>query len=369
MITMFPFSMLRDYRQQKQLLADVESQLERQSFRLALLVEIIRSVNSADSQESVLHQVIQATQAVCQATGAAIALLNKDSTKLSLVAGRGFDNYHEEKEIFDQRFQETLAWQVALGGETMTAESLDTLSILHMQCAVPLSNHQRVLGVLMLYQAKELDEDTLDFLNVLANQATTAFINVSNFHKVKAKAIDLDRKAHTDSLTTLYNRFYMQDRVPEEMSHSKRTGHSLSLLMFDVDKFKTFNDTYGHAFGDIVLRDVSKLARECIRQHDIPIRFGGEEFIIVLPDSSADMSMVVAERLRKAVEDHEFFDPEKKIKARVTISIGAAEWDRKSDVKTLIDQADKALYTAKESGRNRVIRYDAAVGQLSDKNK
>jgi diguanylate cyclase (GGDEF)-like protein len=357
---MFLFSFLKEYKRQKRLLADISCQLETQSFRLALLVEIIRSVNSADTKEDVLHQVIQASQAVCQAKGAAIAIFNKDSTRLSLAACRGFDVFSNEKAVFDKDFQGTLAWQAAISGESVVDERTDPMSILQMQCAVPLSNHQHVLGVLMMYNMNDFDEDKLDFISILASQATTAFVNVVNYHRVKERARDLDAKAHTDSLTSLYNRFYMQERCPEEMSHCKRTSHPLSLLMFDVDHFKSFNDRYGHPFGDIVLRDIAMLAKQCIRQHDIPIRYGGEEFIILLPDSSADMATVAAERLRKAVETHEFYDPEKKIKANVTISIGAAEWDRKGDLKVLIDQADKALYAAKEGGRNRVVRHTGA---------
>jgi len=354
---MFFFSLWKQFKQQRQSLADAENELEKQTFRLALLIEIIRSLNSAESKEDVLHQVIQAAQAVCQATGVAIALLNKDSTRLSLVASRGFENFKEEKVIFENKFQDTLAWRAVLKGEVMTADSLVEISILHTQCAVPLFNHQHVLGVLLIYQAKELEEDTIDFLDVLSSQATTAFINVSNYTKIQAKALDLGEKAHTDPMTKMFNRLYMAERCPEEMSHCKRNGHPLSLVMFDVDHFKKFNDQYGHLFGDIVLKEVSKLAKKSIRQHDIPIRYGGEEFIIVLPDSSVDMSMIAAERLRAGVEGYEFIDPEKKIKAKVTISIGVAEWDRKSELNVLIDQADRALYQAKEGGRNRVVRY------------
>lgn len=171
----------------------------------------------------------------------------------------------------------------------------------------------------------------------------------------------LQAMATTDSLTGLFNRRAFQDRLEESLLFSRRTSEPLSLLLIDVDFFKSYNDTYGHLEGDIALQWVSQILRTSSRNSDFVARFGGEEFAIILPNTNAEGAAVCAEEVRCAIESHAW------PKRALTISMGAttANYDRETllhatDMYTqLLSEADKALYISKGTGRNRVSHFTA----------
>jgi diguanylate cyclase (GGDEF)-like protein len=163
------------------------------------------------------------------------------------------------------------------------------------------------------------------------------------------------RKASlTDSLTGLYNRRFLHQRLEEEMARSRRHGSPLACVMLDIDHFKAINDTHGHATGDSVLRDVAVILRDHIRRSDIAVRFGGEEFVLVLFSNAMEGARHVAERIRADVEAHNFSGQETPL--RVTISVGISSFpdDNVVSADDLMRRADAALYQAKEAGRNMV---------------
>lgn len=175
-------------------------------------------------------------------------------------------------------------------------------------------------------------------------------------------------RANADSLTGLYNHRYFQERLTDECNRSERYGHTVSLLMIDVDKFKSFNDEHGHPLGDRVLCDVSTIMIESLREIDIAARYGGEEFVVILPETSGEEATRVAERLRKAVEKHRFRGKDNAI-VPVTISIGVASYPANAQGRDqLLRAADVALYKAKSDGRNAVRSYtnDSSSGSLAD---
>ena len=152
-----------------------------------------------------------------------------------------------------------------------------------------------------------------------------------------------------DPLTKLYNRQYLTARLPEELIRYKRYRAPLSLLLIDIDDFKDINDTYGHSKGDSVLVNLSEIFIDTIRDLDICIRYGGEEFLIILPHTKRKFASKLAERLRKNVRDFDFED------VRLTISIGISNCPANADtVRGLINSADEALYLSKTSGKNKV---------------
>jgi two-component system, cell cycle response regulator len=156
-----------------------------------------------------------------------------------------------------------------------------------------------------------------------------------------------------DGLTGLYNRKSFDDKLDSEFSRCKRYGHSMSLVMIDIDHFKPVNDTYGHLAGDAVLTNLAKLFGRFFRSVDFIARYGGEEFVIILPETSLTGALLTCERIRMAVANNEVHVNQHTLK--VTISIGIAEYsnDLKSP-ESLLDAADKKLYEAKNKGRNRV---------------
>ena len=170
-----------------------------------------------------------------------------------------------------------------------------------------------------------------------------------NRAKVYSKVLQY---ATLDALTNLNNRRQFEVRLKQEIATTKRQNNPLCAMMIDIDFFKKVNDTYGHASGDAVLRTVALIIKEHLRESDIPSRYGGEEFAVLLPYTHISEAKIVGERLRKAVENTEI--PIDKKTINVTISMGLAEFDTKETGEELFERADKALYEAKESGRNRV---------------
>jgi two-component system, cell cycle response regulator len=159
--------------------------------------------------------------------------------------------------------------------------------------------------------------------------------------------------AHIDPLTGLPNRRALMARLQHEWARMERNGGSLSLIMADVDHFKRVNDTYGHLIGDRLLQEIAKtLAGQC-RTTDLPSRYGGEEFAIVVPDQTVSNAIYLAERCRQEVERIRL--PVKSDIIRATVSLGVADSSAATTPESLIDQADDALYQAKNAGRNRVL--------------
>jgi len=164
----------------------------------------------------------------------------------------------------------------------------------------------------------------------------------------------LKHMAITDELTGLRNRRYIVERLEEEFQRSMRTGHPLGLIMLDIDHFKQINDARGHLFGDVVLRVIAVRIKASLRKHDLVGRVGGEEFLVICPESSLEDTVVVADRIRRIINDEVITDNGDAV--RVALSAGVTvmspddvNWEK------VFSRADSALYKAKETGRNRVV--------------
>lgn len=159
--------------------------------------------------------------------------------------------------------------------------------------------------------------------------------------------------ATLDPLTNLPNRRLFWERANEYFSHAKRSQHPLSLILFDVDHFKRYNDTHGHTSGDEILKELGKILKQLIRVEDVIARYGGEEFALLLPSTNLQGAKVVAERIRNHIENHPW------PLCKVTVSLGVASLDPSiKSAQELLDAADVALYQAKQQGRNRVVAYE-----------
>ncbi|HPO49311.1 MAG TPA: diguanylate cyclase [Spirochaetota bacterium] len=165
----------------------------------------------------------------------------------------------------------------------------------------------------------------------------------------------LEYSATHDSLTNILNRGAVLSYLENDIKRSKRLKSSLSLLMFDIDFFKKINDTYGHLVGDEVLRQLTTITKDTIREIDLFGRYGGEEFLIILPDTNIEQAKILAERLIKRVRHYNFLT--NKTTLRVTISIGLTEYSSDESIDLIIEHADSALYEAKEDGRDNVKIY------------
>jgi diguanylate cyclase (GGDEF)-like protein len=179
----------------------------------------------------------------------------------------------------------------------------------------------------------------------------------------------LSEVSSRDTLTGLYNRWFVIEKIDSEINRAMRHGSAMSLLMMDLDYFKRINDTWGHAAGDQVLQAIGKLLRDSCRVYDVPGRYGGEEFCVLLPETKVGSTNVVAERIRSRLESTELACGDEKIV--VTASIGIAGMDAPEAAElispaALIERADRALYSAKSHGRNRVEVWDSKLFDGAD---
>lgn len=170
----------------------------------------------------------------------------------------------------------------------------------------------------------------------------------------KMNEAQLERLARTDALTSLSNRRDFYERAQHELARAKRSGKAFSLMLLDVDFFKKINDQYGHAGGDEVLRRLSRVLGELLREVDTPARLGGEEFVVLMPETTQDGARLVAERVRERME-HTAVDLSDGRQIRFTVSVGLSQWaEGEDDVDVPLHRADEALYRAKAGGRNQV---------------
>jgi len=214
---------------------------------------------------------------------------------------------------------------------------------------VPLIVHDQLIGLLAIdsNNPHHFTPENIELVSTFANQVAIAIENARLFNEVQHLAI-------TDSLTGLYNRRHFLDLAQVEFERARRYKRYLTMMIFDIDHFKNFNDTYGHQIGDKVLQAIAELCREKIREVDPFGRYGGEEFIALLIESDVGNAKKTAERFRVEVE--KLVVETEKGNLKVTISIGLAQQTQDTpDLDTLIARADQALYTAKHKGRNRVV--------------
>jgi diguanylate cyclase (GGDEF)-like protein len=203
-------------------------------------------------------------------------------------------------------------------------------------------------------------ETMLDFVRRAENQQNTA----AAIHQASRKRIE--HMAENDALTGLRNRHYLQKVLPALLANAASTKDHLSVIMLDVDHFKHYNDTNGHPEGDKVLVQLAEILNRSTRQYDVCSRYGGEEFLIVLPTANRERARSIAERIRGAVEQAAFPHGERQPLGRVTASFGVATFpDHGSGSSELIERADQALYLSKQRGRNRIHTYDDVLaGEL-----
>ena len=197
----------------------------------------------------------------------------------------------------------------------------------------------------------------LELLQAIAPQIAVAIDRTT----LKDKAGEYEQLSVTDPLTGLLNRRYLEERLSEEIKRSKRHRFSMSLMMLDVDNFKTYNDSFGHPAGDSALKAVAEILKETLRGADVAARYGGEEFAILLPQTSSEEAAQIGERIRRRIEKTEF------PKRRVTVSIGIAACSNEIDTpKDLISAADVALYAAKDNGRNNVQIFSTLGDSITE---
>jgi diguanylate cyclase (GGDEF)-like protein len=336
--------------------------------RLEMLYMLSSSVTSTLVMEEVLDLVVKLSLQITQADRGFLLLLDDDG-ELECKAARHIDG-PMDLTLGVEPYSRSICRRVLESGEAMAVEdtlddaelrnqkSIMDLNLRTVMC-VPLRVKQKHLGVLYVDSrvvVNTFTERDLDLLKSIASHASIALENAHLYHL-----------ATVDKLTDLYFRSHFEQRMKEEMQRAQRYGSSLSLLMMDIDHFKRFNDTYGHAVGDEVLRHVAGTIKRSVRQDlDIPCRYGGEEMVVLLPETDEVGAAIFAERIRKSV-DEALLSAGGHDGLHVTISIGLATIPQMATTTLeLMERADQALYASKRGGRNRVTVYAPGMELIPD---
>ena len=220
---------------------------------------------------------------------------------------------------------------------------------------VPLIQKNHLNGMLILQERIAIEEDTS-----YTDYEQSQIMSIASLASVAINNAALMEMSSTDMMTHLKLKYYFFNYLTEAIDSAFLKKENIAVLMFDIDFFKKFNDTYGHECGDFVLISVADIIKKSLRDVDVASRYGGEEFTVLLCDTDKDGAMIVAERIRSAIDEHDFVYNDQHL--HVTISVGVSVFDAETNLvnspNCFVNQADQALYVSKSNGRNRVTYFE-----------
>ena len=368
-------SLVKTYINDRNLIKKVKQE----NYQEQQLFEVTRTISSALDLGTILHNILSLSIDLVSADEGALGMIIPNTKRMtspylfnatekitelrSLPKGEelAWMIIESGKPIMLQKYQspESMEFTILKGKEIQEidsiAQGLYELNICGLLGA-PITAGDVPLGALLLYSYSHKNvftERSLDIIDAVGRQAGVAIINARLYEEIQEFAI-------SDPLMGIYNRRYLYDIGSRELERIQRYRHALSLIMFDLDLFKHVNDTYGHAAGDMVLQRVCNACLEILRQSDTLCRFGGEEFVVLMPETSLESAVKVAERMRQAFAGLALIWED--ITFHITVSFGVACLNNKTEKSTgdmhdfdaLIQSADEALYLSKTNGRNRV---------------
>jgi diguanylate cyclase (GGDEF)-like protein len=312
------------------------------SRRLSILTDVVKAANSTLEPGRVMETIMSRVQLLVPSEAWTILLVdeNRQELRAELAQGQGATgNGHGPL-----RLGEGVAGWVAQSGQATVVNDKGR-SVL---CA-PLRSRGRTIGVVEVVNSggKGFTRRDLDLLMTLVEPCAIAIENALLFKKAEELTI-------TDDLTKLFNSRFLNLHVGRELKRCKRTGTSLSLVFLDLDGFKGINDLYGHMAGSRTLLEVGEIIRESVRDSDAVARYGGDEFVAVLPETGPEGALVIAERMRRAIGSHTFLRGQG-LRATITASLGVASYPNHAlTPEGLIQKADQAMYRAKERTKNDI---------------
>jgi len=336
-----------------------------ESQRLHEILDVARIVVSSLDLDETLQRILQITRDLVDVPAGSVALYNRSEHCMELHAAEGLS----------EEFAARKSWQIEKGCLTQTILDQDGLFVvedtsqvsfftnplavaegIRSVIAVPLKMHDDTVGILYLndFVPRSFSSEKLELLTIIASFASLSIVNARLYQKTK-------RLASTDGLTGLYNYRQFKLMLNQELLRAQRYGHPLSLIMFDIDNFKNFNDSYGHPCGDQILIQIAATLREIFRGADLVFRYGGEEFTVLLPQSSLEQSVSAAERTREQIAAMGIDWPEVQEQLRVTASAGVATFPGDGNTsESLLDAVDMLLYRAKDEGKNCIFFNEKA---------
>jgi diguanylate cyclase (GGDEF)-like protein len=340
--------------------------------RFVAMSELTKTIAPIQNFEILLQTILDKSAELLKAEQGSLMLLDQETDNLLIEAKKGIIQGLSGK-LRIQR-GEGIAGKVAQLGEPILVENLEDDPRIKQKnrqhyktrsfVSVPLKIDDRIIGVLNLSDkttGEVFDEEDLKLIQSFATHAAVVLERNVFYNKTE----ELKKLTITDHLTGLLNRRYLYERLKDELARSERYGHYLSLLMLDLDGFKYCNDTYGHLFGDRILKVIAETLLNTVRSMDIVARYGGDEFMIILPETTESLAKDIAERLRNSVANKVVL-PDGAAGTgshTLTTSIGIVCYpDHGGTLEMLLERVDIALYRAKDKGKNRIEVYlqDAA---------
>ncbi len=262
-------------------------------------------------------------------------------------------NVEELIGIFFSEIQHYIAVDAVTYHDDERGLNIEIETMARHRCSYGLTLMQQDLGTLVFSRKKRFAEQELAVLETLVAILLYPLKNCLNYYTAL-------KAAQYDPLTGVLNRASFEQHLPRELERAARDDQDLTLLVLDLDHFKSINDNYGHLIGDDVLRHVATVIKSSLRGADLFFRYGGEEFVAVLHSSTAELASIVTERIHKNLEQNPYLlqNGDSQGPVNITVSIGVAGFQPEDTPETLFEKADKAAYRAKVLGRNRTVKYE-----------
>ena len=346
---------------------ELTARYEKRLYDLQQLLEVARSLCSTLDYPTLIESILYTCMCQMRVLGAGIFVLDDFETEAYSLSNNytGMD--------LDSQIDYTIPMAsplVALLNEKekvftvrdlqrkLPDEKLDQIYSLKPSLIVPLFQKNRMNGILLLGERMDLGDGTS-----YSDYDIKQILNIASLASMAINNAALLERSSTDMMTRLKLKYFFFNQLTDRLDLAYAQGLPIGVIMFDIDHFKSFNDTHGHTCGDYVLTTVAKVIKNSIRSQDMASRYGGEEFTVMLPNTLKEDAMQVAERIRSNIENMEF-NYEGQI-VKVTISGGVSVFDKEENpvtsAKEFVIQADKALYVAKTSGRNRITFDDKSI--------
>jgi diguanylate cyclase (GGDEF)-like protein len=340
-------------------LEETKKELDRRLLEIYALYNVSKTLNASFETEQLLLRLVQDISRSMNIDRMLVLLYNKKRNELRVASHTGFaeDEVEEAGSAVHNDFynkvvstgKSKILTDIVQGGQLSPVEVAN--KNINSLIAVPFLRRGEVLGLICAFKDAPANFKYSDkkLFNNVAEHLAIALENARLFEQTKKMAI-------TDGLTGMYNKRYFIDVFNAEVERAKRCDHQLSIFMMDLDNFKHYNDSHGHPAGDELLMQLSSIIKESIRKTDIACRYGGEEFVVILPETTKEGAMTVAEKLVEAIHSHPFPHAAEQPLGCVSASIGVATFpDNGLDAEHLLEVADSALYVAKTEGRNRAV--------------
>jgi diguanylate cyclase (GGDEF)-like protein len=361
----------------KRLKAEVEflkDELGRRTKELSFFIDSGKALTSALEFERVLGIIMERAQQLIKCQGWSLLLVGDDDDELRFAATKGKRNLARLKKVRVKMGQGVAGW-VAQSGQPVIVpdvqkdrrfyKGVDQISKVktHAVLCVPIINKRRVVGVLEMinkHRGQPFDDYDMQLLSQLVDQAAIALERAQLYQQMT----DL---ATTDDLTKLFNFRHFDKSLDHEINRVERYGSELSLIFFDMDYFKQVNDNHGHLMGSRVLVEVAHILVKSLRNVDIISRYGGDEFVIMLPETSVKTALRITQRLQRSIMEHRFLSDDE-LSLQLTASFGISGFpEHAKSKKDLIRLADQAMYHAKNTGRNRICVAESTLTGEPDK--